>query len=280
VKAAILGSGPVGLIAAHAVLTHGHEPVIISDGPKSEINPHEFLQRPVPGLLKDDNVADAMMTYVCRGDRDGYAKKVYGNAGQKVSWDELREGRYPIWWLQETYQQLYDWYEHMIIKVKITPETVTDICYAYPLVISTIPAPSLCQHPDEHRFWERETFLVRAPSIDKPGAGNGQWPRADQNFMLYDGSDDCPWFRFTRIRDVDIWEYTLDRLPMQHEVEDSVPGAQLYPGKKVVGNNCDCHPHVQRVGRWARWEHGVLGHHTYETVVGLLASGGALKEAS
>lgn len=256
-KIAVLGCGPSGLMAAHAIARNGHIPKIYSKKIPTQVTKNMYLQRFLPGL--DMMLGRDEIMYDRRGYKEGYASKVYGSRTAKCSWDDLSFGIKPMWSLGPVYAELWMLYEDHITDVKLEEEDVVEVCQRHPIVFSTLPAPSLCTNG--HKFEEVKISIAEFKTIhvDK------------RNRMVYSGRSQDKWHRFSLINGITAFEYTIS----EEELRARSPIAlNIKKGVKPVGNNCDCWPELTRVGRWAQWCRGILNHHPYEQVTGILASHG------
>lgn len=284
-QVAILGSGPAGLFAALAVEQAGHEPVIYARGEKSEMFGAMYLHRAIPGLGHSE-IPDFEIDIIKTGNREGYAYNVYGDREAPCSWDQFSAGSTPAWDLRETYDALWDRYESDIRKMEIGPGQVGSICAHYPLVFSSIPAQSLCQRV-YHDFLSQKIWVIHGKGVHLIEGVN------DNNIMYYNGTpwdgsfdvgEDDPnwavldpgkhrvgheWYRFSQINRYQAWEYS--RKPDWGEWLDHYEGnpRRLSEGIKPISTNCDCFLEwgmFIRIGRFGRWQKGVLTHHAYEDV--------------
>lgn len=268
-KVAIIGAGPAGLMAAYACERNGLEPVIYSSSALvSIVNRDMFLQRSLPGFPTEP---DAYIHYSRDGSARGYARKVYGSADAKTSWDDISWGRGKIWWLREVYHQLWDRFSGCIEHRKLGATQIVDLSGNFPLTISTIPAQRLCLDFEDHLFASTQTWLVRAPYIS---SDHGTFE------MTYNGCDQeyCGWFRYSRLRDWYTWEYARD--PYENFAHELGPEPIIVGGEKMLYTTCTCLPNVYRVGRWARWQRGVLMHHAFDETTSILAALGLGKEVT
>ena len=113
------------------------------------------------------------------------------------------------------------------------------------LLISSIPAPLLCQN--DH-FFEAATMYVVAGDMEADD---------DDNIIVYNGDPEIPWYRSSRL-----WRHEF--LELGAEGAKQFPMSALRIGQKPLAHNCDCHPAFMRVGRFGKWQRGVLVHHAYE----------------
>lgn len=264
-KVAILGAGPAGLISAYAAERNELEPVIYAEHRRpSVVNDDMFLQQPLPGF-EVPYLGNALIDYIKWGHRELYAEKVYGSPDAPVSWDNVVWGRHPAWWLKPIYAELWERYAGNITETIVTPSVAAVIAKNYHVTISTLPAPVLCGFPEQHVFSERATWLAR-----RKNQYGGYYDKRERQEMIYNGDPaQARWFRHTNLNGWLTWEY--GEVPPESEVSKDCP---VMPGKKFLSNTCNCHPGIQRVGRWARWERGILNHHTYSSATGILASVG------
>jgi hypothetical protein len=250
---AVLGAGPAGLLAAHAVELAGKLPVIFTnpDAPtsptaaKSVIGPATYLHKPIPDLTSA--TPDAMVTFVKVGTRDGYALKVYGDKSAPCSWDLFEEGEEPAWALQPAYDQLWDRYHHRLIPMTIDAPALREILDEFGSVVSSIPPYNYCE--ERHLFPTRDIWIGDSFSFHD-----------DRDpIMVYDGQvgGACDRYRSSRIFGCASTEYAKE-----------CPGT--VKGFKVLPTTCDCQPEVVRVGRFGEWRPGVLTHHAFEKVWGLM----------
>lgn len=249
-KVAILGCGPSGLLATHAAMILGHDPVIYSIAVQSEIHGAQYLHRSIPEISSKE--PDAQLTFRKRGFPQVYAAKVYGTMDIDTSWSKFEDDKeYPAWNMQEAYDKLWDWYNHRILNRIVNAWDMPDLIDSYPYVISTIPASNLCRKP-YHEF-KRLTISVTgsAPDDIKP------------NQVVYSGRTQDNWYRACEIFGHRFTEYAAP-----------IPGQPQ--GFKPVSTNCDCfRGRILKVGRYGKWARGELIHHAYEDVAIALGTGGS-----
>jgi hypothetical protein len=246
-EVAIVGCGPAGLLAAHAVAIAGHAPVLYSK--KAEMSPNArgvFLHRPVPGITS--GVERQTISLVAVGSRYTYAEKVYGREDAPTSWDKYANRAVSGWPIASAYLRLWDLYSPLVREAEIGPEEAVALDWSYPLVINTAPAYALCKvrpwHRDVdgvHLFPSRRIWVRHEAPVGLPN-----------NTMMYNGRSQDPWCRASRLFGVGATEYGSPQ-PNAHE------------GIKVGPTTCDCNPRIHRAGRWGTWKPGVLLHHAYET---------------
>lgn len=251
-KIAVLGCGPAGLLAAHAAHRAGIRPAIFSRAVPSSIGGAQYLHCAIPEVTSQ--TPDGTVMYQKNGSAAGYARKVYGDTNAETSWKEY-EGEHEIWNMRMAYNNLWHRYESCIVDQEIDAERLESLQRQYDLIISSIPAPVLCLHPNRHIFRAQQVGIVyrEMPAKDQH--------EGDLNLIVYDGRPETPWYRSSYI-----FGWLGDEYP---------PGAS--PTHAVMVNkplwtDCDCHAEVVRVGRYGRYEKRALIHHAFAQVEAILAS--------
>jgi hypothetical protein len=253
VNVAVLGCGPAGLLAAHAVAQAGHKPHIISRPEKSVIPGSVYLHAGIPDI--HGPYPDNYVQYIRMGTAEVYAKKVYKDASRTTGWEHYMQ-TYPAWNALLAYETLWDYWHELIDPVcDITHEDVHDIVRGHDLVISTIPAQVLCYKPSEHYFAGEPYWIKTLPT-----------PPLDEHrdVVVYNGLPDDAWYRWSVLGGVCSIETTLPGYFDEEKVG-------IVRGLKPRDNTCNCWPTVVRAGRWAEWRHGVLLNHAYNNVVSAIA---------
>jgi len=244
---AILGCGPAGLIAAHACEeTEGANVTIFSIKQKSVLPGAMYLHEPIPGI--SPVYPDNFVQYVRLGTAEGYAKKVYGDAARYTAWERYLQA-YPSWNLPLVYDTLWERYEWKILETDFSNNDVGlhNIGYEFDVAISTLPQPLICQHEHEFRSTPYYIRTIEAPPLDK-----------EKDIFIYNGYAHDQWYRWSIIGGICSIEYASE----PPDYDESDPTWKM--GLKAVDNDCDCWPRIHRLGRWARWEHGVLLHDVYK----------------
>lgn len=238
-RIAVLGCGPAGLMAAHAVAQAKHDPAIFSKKVPSSIGGAQYLHRPLPGVNKA--TPDGQVNFIKYGNEQVYAKKVYGDPTARTSWYDYEEGYHDIWNLRSTYQRLWKKYEDAIHDIKLDYETVQSLLRAFPMVLSTVPLHQICGY--SHTFTSQDVWIVY-----------GQAKEQGEDRIVYDGTGDFPWYRWSYIfgwRGIEYSQATGTNQPSMHV-------------RKPLQHDCDCHTDLVKLGRYGSWQKGVLAHHAYE----------------
>lgn len=241
-EVAVLGCGPAGLLAALAVEQAGHTPVIYSRKIKSKMPGAQFLHVPIPEITAAE--PDGTVNFLKVGPKHGYALKVYGDRSAPTSWDEFPRGEQPIWSMGEAYSRLWDRFEDRIWDFgHIDTVMATTFAEDFPLVFSTIPAPAMCEREEHHAFNSVPVYITSARTERRNNVieYNGGFAQYYRRSVLF-GSESMEYGAAVRLADV----------RLRCEV-----------GWKPTTNDCDCHPEIHRLGRFGKWEKGVLVHHAY-----------------
>lgn len=246
----IIGCGPAGLLAAHAVVRAGHHPTIYSREPNPSPNARGvFLHRAIPEVTFEDE-ADTI-SLIAVGSPRTYAEKVYGSEDHPTSWDKYANRGVRGWPLEPTYARLWGLYRHLVVQREINAEDAEGLELERRLTINTAPAYVLCRNrpPLQGRSssWGFHQFPSRTVYV-RPEAPSG----LPDNTMMYNGRPEDPWYRASNLFGSGFTEYGR-------------PQPQCGEGIKVQATDCDCNPLIHRAGRWGTWKPGVLLHHAFET---------------
>lgn len=258
-RAAVLGCGPAGLLAAHGVHTAARrkgfeaEVQIFSVKKKSPLFGCQYLHREIPGV----EVRAQRVRYELRGRPDVYRKKVYGENEDIVSSVDALDRDHWAWDIRAAYDQLWDAYESGITDHFLNELAIRDLRFELQaegvgLLISTIPAPILC-HPAASCTFESEQVWAQgdAPEL-------GRWAvtpvELEDGRILCSGEPRDPWYRVSRV----FGHHTVE---WPENVEPPRGASKV---NKPISTTCKCHPSIHRSGRYARWTKGVLAHQSYE----------------
>lgn len=240
----VMGCGPAGLIAAHAAERMYQDVLIFSKARKSKMFGAQYLHSPIPGLTyKEDQFK---VRYELRGSAMGYRDKVYGPTSRvAVSPEELR-GVHPAWDIRTAYDRLWDRYERKVKDVSFKdPEEIDSFIQwaKADIVISTIPATMLCL--EGHTFKSGQIWSTDLCITD-----------AQKDTVVCNGHDAPAWYRSSNIQGYHTTEWPS-------AVRPPIAMDHLWYVQKPLGNNCTCFPDVVRMGRYGRWQKGVLSHQAF-----------------
>ena len=256
----ILGAGPSGMMAAHAVAQLGLDPVIVDKDPDRQrrnsgiyylhsscelaISSAVLQQR----VLGGSNLADAELAAA-------YGQKVYGTSD--VSSSSILDARYQsqvtIYNAAEALDHLWQMYGHRVIKSTVDGfEQVESMSQLYSKVISTIPASVLFPHI-QYAYDEAYVHASTAPVEDC--------------FVYYNVGKVVPWYRCSAVFGLFTAEYTA-----RERVGD-------YDWKRVVkvkGKSAPL-PYYDWLictGRYGAWDKGFLTDLVFTDVLGSVSKRG------
>jgi hypothetical protein len=244
---AILGSGPAGLLAAHAARQFSDREInIYSLGIHSVIPGSVYLHESIPGVTEP--YPDNYVQYIRMGTAEHYAQKVYDDAARNTGWEHYMR-TYPSWNALRAYDRLWETWGHQVVHVEVRPEELAEIEHYSDLVISTIPAQAICNMPRSHTFLGAPYWIktLATPPLDEK-----------RDVVVYNGLPQDAWYRWSVLGGVCSIESTVDGY---------LKGPDVVTGLKPISNDCDCWPTVVRCGRWAEWRHGILLNHAYNKAV-------------
>jgi hypothetical protein len=262
-RAAVLGCGPAGLFAAHALIQNGWSVDIYArESRPSDLFGCQYLHAPIPGLT--DYQDPVTVSYQLEGTAAGYAEKVYGGKSiTEVSVDMLLRN-HMAWDIRSAYSNAWDRYGHLVQPLEISPEVLGLFHWSqalepvvpmpairmdqYHRVISSIPAPALCHA--EHEFVTQDVWAMG----DAPIRGQYVPYRPQDNTIICDGTEDRGWYRAANVYGYATMEWPIQSKP-------PLPGIARV--SKPISTNCDCFPRIMRVGRYGQWRKGILSHTAY-----------------
>lgn len=255
-KFGILGCGPSGLLAAHAVTRAGFEPVIFSVKQPSRQYGAQWLHSPIPGITPEQ--PEGEVVYRLKGTRSGYSRKVYGAESAESSFGQFVMDGEPqeVWDLRSAYKKLWCLYGDRVFNAYMTPKFLGEIVEGglADYWITTVPLKTICAAVGIHEFASQPVWV--APRLPSGANGDG-----DENFVTYNGFDDGDYYRASSVFGHNTTEYPFlfGRNP------PDVPGVWLVD--KPLGTSCTCWLGVERMGRYGAWRKGVLTHHVYSDAV-------------
>lgn len=238
-------------MATHALTMHGHDVIVVSKKRKSEMYGAQYLHQPIPGMTEK---APVQISYQLHGTPEMYRRKVYGEnlpRNTKVSVEELL-GEHLGWDIRSTYDNLWDTYGDYVQHVEtVEPDYLRFLIDGLQpdAVFSTIPAPVLCED-EAHSFMYEEVWAIG----DAPERGVFCPIVVTPNTVVCNGDKAPAWYRAANIFNRRTAEWPADKKPPLKEVSLI---------KKPVRMTCTCFPSVTRLGRYGKWEKGVLSHEAF-----------------
>lgn len=261
---AVLGAGPAGLLAAHAVGLAGHPVVIFSTGGKSRLGGAQFMHVPIPELTGSE--PDATVRYMVHGNAHTYQHKGYGSGKQPsfVSFGNVHDGmEQKAWNLQRAYEALWMVFGDNVNETKVDRQWLLDNHEDFRLIINSVPRPIFCADPS-HQFYSQQVIIDPHPPA---------W--LEDMTVLYDGTNDHSWYRASSLWGHGGTEWGLQRYDtVPYDVPDAVAV------RKPLEHSCKCSvtepDNIIRVGRFGKWEKGVLVHDGFHTTIRQLHDRGLL----
>lgn len=265
----VLGAGPTGLIIAEGAKMRGCEVLVFSRpgdsgrAAKSELHGCQYLHAPVP----TPSLAGLPRTvrYTLTGTVEGYRAKVYGPSWQgRVSPDEYGDEQpHEAWDIRRVYDKLWQDWQYRIVPKDLDHTLVSSLLtHGRPhRMFSTVPAPALCRDKD-HAFTVSGVWAFGERDAPSPKPLS---PVSCEPFtVVCSGNPDVGWYRVANVYGYTTVEWPARRKP---------PIDGVVQVRKPLATNCDCflgHKGFLRVGRFGRWQKGVLVHHAYEEAMAAL----------
>lgn len=241
-KVAILGCGPSGLVAAEAAVWAGADEVVIySKARKSDMFGAQYLHEPIPGVPYSPSIK---LHYILHGTMDEYRRKVYGDDWDgQVSPAEF-QGDHQAWDIREMYDCLWERYKFDIIQRDITSNWIRANEQLADFTFSTIPLNRLCDRG--HTFAGQEIWAA--------GETKPLLPYKDT--IICNGYSEPAWYRLSNVFGYQTCEWPERSKP-------PIPVAKVI---KPLWTNCTCFPNLIRIGRYGRWQKGLLVHHGFDEI--------------
>lgn len=242
--ATVLGCGPAGLLTAHALVSsHLFANVrIISRKVKSEIRGAQYLHREIPGIYIGE---PARIKQVLMGTAETYARRVYAEQYSPLAVNSavLYSGSRQGYDMRLVYDELWEKYSELITYYSL--ENESDVrgvlgTLQFPYVFCSIPRRAVCV--GGHRFDSKMVYASASDTL---------MPNAEDNTILLNGlKDSYHWYRMSKIFGFTTMEWPAAKNPPPFRAVGSL--------EKPLRTDCDCWPDMQFVGRYGRWEKGVL----------------------
>lgn len=266
VRVAIFGSGPAGLLAAHAASQWGADYIkVYAEGHRSALHGAQYLHKPITGI---PHIPHTRLEHEFRGSLSGYRNKVYGMqwdgevsperySGTTYAWDI----RYTYDWLVKEYWDLYVDYIHLSGLQLMGGNGGFNMIHLnnrFDVVFSTIPRRMLCVNPD-HEFKAAKIYAMG----DAPALGVQVPIRTEADRLVCSGDTQDSWYRTSNVfgHSTVEWPTNKKKPPIEGVVEVQKP----------LETNCNCWPEIKYVGRYGKWQKGVLVHNAYEDVINTLS---------
>lgn len=248
-KAVVIGCGPAGVLTAHACHLHGLQTTVVS--PLVAMS-KQYGAQYVHSKIDDVDHESFFLHYEYHGREDNYRKKIYGDKVpvNGTSWRRFR-GITEAWPIYDIYQELFSRYRQSMKTLKVDPKNIWDLVDTYDYVFNTAPLDSLAPM-GEYRV---EYVWVVSSRAEKD---------VNENEIHYYG-DERPAYRSSQIagfRSIEFPEKAYDRIPWR-----------LRRKAVKVAKPLDCLvelPGVYRLGRYGKWQKGVLVDQAFHETMNIL----------
>jgi hypothetical protein len=242
VRTLVFGCGPAGLIAAQAALESGSDVAILSKNRKSFMKGAQYLHRPISGI---DCGQPFEIEYLLVGSAMQYRRKVYGPTWDGTTSPEDMTASHSAWDIRVAYDALWEKFHTYIVDWEATYGGAVQAIESSgaDLVVSTIPAPLLCNKG--HTFRSARIF---SSDVDMG---------IEDNTVVCNGEEAPRWYRAAKIRGWTTVEWPDGASP---------PVTPMWEVLKPLDNNCDCFPEIVHGGRYGAWKKGVLSHEVFDIV--------------
>lgn len=263
-KAAILGSGPAGMLAAHACALLGVPFRIFSLGNPSQLHGSQFLHAPIDGIAAPWQEIDVSF----KGTEAEYREKVYGTSytgpvsptefeGKRIVWDI----RYVYRWLWEEYGRFVETFVFDARSYGNLTQAMLDGGIDY--LFSSLPRNQFCVN-ENHTFAGTRIWAVGdAPDLDV------RCPvRLPERSIVYCGDDSASWYRASNV---------FDHCTVEWPSPPDSKKPPVFGTAKVVkplSTDCTCHPGIVTIGRYGEWKKGVYAAHAYDKTLKFLTAMG------
>jgi len=254
-QVAVLGSGPAGLLAAHAATIWGFEAHIISATTEpSKLYGAQYLHEAIPEI---PHSAPVEISVELRGTVNDYREKVYGADYKGPVSPAVLQGGHFGWDIRQAYNWLWDTYGNEIYDFRFNPVSFADFAKTqavyYDYIFSSIPLVQVCGDVT-HEFFSQHVYAIG----DAQELGIECPVRTEPNMIRHDGTKDTSWYRASNI-----FGHGTAEWPAQRK---KPPIAGLAVVTKPLSTNCTCGPNIIRIGRYGQWKKGVLAHTAFEQV--------------
>ena len=248
-RALVLGCGPTGLFAVHALAMGGWEVSIMSRKRRSEMFGAQYLHQPIPGLAGADEPQE--VDYILRGSEKMYQAKVYGNRPIPFVSPSKLVGKHPAWDIRRAYYDAWSRYADQIIDTPdIDGDTVNDLIgkgAGWDLVVSTIPAPAICVDASHH-FRAQTVWAIG----DAPERGVFCPANVDPMTVVCNGERNPGWYRAANV-----FGYKTAEWP--DHIVPPLPGIAAI--EKPIDTTCVCwSEQVMKLGRFGSWSKASFSH--------------------
>lgn len=264
---AILGCGPAGLMAAHAVALSGWDFRIYSRKVKSQLYGAQYLHAPLPNVPCGE---PKLVRYALFGTPEMYRRKVYGDSWDGTTSPEDLETSHGAWDIRKAYDYLWFLYQEMIIDMDFSQyQGHSKRTWAqHDLVISSVPRTIWAEPGDTfeaQRIWALGDTEVQRIFHNRP----------DPFTVICNGHEETPWYRVSNMYGYATmeWPYEWNDDRRWNKWDEQTPpakGASIV--EKPLWHNSKAAADFVHVGRYGKWEKGVLSSDAFTDAMKAMAN--------
>jgi siroheme synthase (precorrin-2 oxidase/ferrochelatase) len=254
VKVYVIGCGPAGLAAAHAAVGLDARVTVYAPKAKTPQRGPLLIQRPIPGI-NTDHPDGTIHQRVIGGSILDYRYKLYGDINIGINGDMLRP-EYHAWKHPETYDKLWDLYEHLIVPRKVSQYELFQMQDDADLVVSTANSNRLCRRAFPNGLHNFEFVQVAITP-------KAEYPDQPDNTIIFNAGSKHSWVRSSKVFGQEVTEWSVNDFP-------DGPDARVI--KKPISTDCNCYPRVLRTGRFGAWKNEVWIDTAYYDTYGAIVS--------
>jgi hypothetical protein len=240
---------------------------------KSELHGCQYLHSYIPGVGLP--VTGKLVRYeLLGGTAHEYRRKVYREKWDgQVSVDEYGPERDHLAWdLRQAYDVLWRRWAASIKPLHLDPGLAKEAARVKrQIVLCTVPAPQLCLRQEDHKFVTQGIWAMGSITPLRVDPSHGAPPGFKPSNMPYrapdmtvqcNGEDAPRWYRAATVFGASTLEWPAGVKP---------PISGVAAVQKPLSTDCDCNVSKLwvRLGRYGKWEKGVLVHTAYEEVMAL-----------
>lgn len=204
-KAVVLGSGPAGMFAAHALAEAEVDFDILSNTKeRSKLQGAQYLHQSIPGIT--DPLPVSEIEYVKMGTAEGYSHRVYGCQRPDISWNNYPQGKVGGFNLRRAYFRAFSAYKDKInipfAGQGLSYDDVDWITLSYDLVVNTVPLVAFKDPAVDYGFSSQTVWIT---------SENLHYALDNRNRIIYNGQPKgdgySKWYRSSQLFGWTAYEY-------------------------------------------------------------------------
>lgn len=251
-KVAVLGSGYVGVMAAHAAALNGYTPDIFGIAPPRRGYGAQYLRDPIPGI---HGKPEGMVKYTLMGTKEKFVAMSGGGDEYAALWDTAPPEPVPAWNIVTTHHELHKKYSDRMSDTEVRATMVRRLLEEYDYVFNSLNIEGLCFHPD-HKF-EYCSIALRGQCD----------PITKDNEIIYNGSKRFPWHGSSKL-------FGFGWVETAKNVDLTLKGVIRKIVNRPLKTNCDCYNQYQNfipVGAYGKFNFSSLCHEAFLETSEILA---------